>query len=95
MATLSDTQLRQLAHKRVEFRSHLFVYCIVIGALWIIWFFTGSRYIWPVWPMVGWGIGLVFHYVFEYRSARFLSEEDEYNKLKKELEEHDRVVHSK
>jgi hypothetical protein len=48
---------------------------------------TGKGYIWPVWPMIGWGIGLVFHYMFEYRSSRFLSEEEEYKKLKKEMEE--------
>jgi hypothetical protein len=41
--------------------------------------------------MVGWGIGVVFHYMFDYRTARFLSEEEEYKKLKKEMEEHNRI----
>ena len=31
-------------------------------------------------------LGLVFHYLFEYRSSRLLSEEEEYQKLKKEME---------
>jgi len=86
MQTLNDTQLRELAHKRVEFRSHLIVYCIVNAALWTIWWFTGHAYIWPVWPLVGWGIGLLFHYLFEYRPSRLLSDEEEYRKLKMETE---------
>ncbi len=89
----TDTQLHELARKRVEFRIHLLVYTIVISALWIIWFFTGQGYVWPVWPMIGWGIGLVFHYIFEYRTSRFLSEEEEFQKLKKQMEEHHRMAH--
>ena len=83
----NDSQLHELARKRVEFRSHLIVYFVTISALWIIWYFTGSVYLWPVWPMVGWGIGVFFHYIFDYRSSRFLSEEEEYRKLKKKIEE--------
>jgi hypothetical protein len=85
MKSPTDTQLHELARKRVDFRTHLVVYCLTNAALWIIWFFTGQGYVWPVWPMVGWGIGLLFHYMFEYRSPRFLSEEEEYKKLKKEM----------
>ena len=88
MQSLTDVQLLELAHKRVEFRAHLVVYCVTNAALWIIWWFTGSQYIWPIWPMVGWGIGLIFHYLFNYRSSKFLSEEEEYKKLKKEIKEH-------
>lgn len=87
MHTLTDTQLHELARKRVEFRSHLIVYVVIIGMLWTIWYLTGSGYMWPIWPMAGWGIGLIFHYLFEYRSSRFLSQEEEYNRLKKEMEE--------
>lgn len=82
----TDNQLRQLARKRVEFRSHLIVFCVTIGGLWLIWYFTGAGYMWPLWPMIGWGIGLIFHYVFEYRSSRLLSEEEEYKRLKKQFE---------
>jgi len=90
MQNLTDTQLRELAHKRVEFKVHLFVYCVVNAVLWTIWFFTNRTYPWPIWPTAGWGVGLIFHYMFEYRSSRFLSEEEEYKKLKKEIEEQKR-----
>lgn len=87
MQTLTDTQLRELARKRVDFRNHLIVYFVVNAALWIVWWATGRGYIWPIWPLVGWGIGIIFHYVFEYRPSQFLSEEEEYRKLKKRLGE--------
>ena len=87
METLTDKQLHEIARKRVDFRRHLLVYFVINGVLWLIWFSTGEGYPWPIWPMAGWGIGVVFHYLFEYRSSRFLSEEEEYKKLKRELEE--------
>lgn len=85
MQTLSENQLHELARKRVEFRRHLVVYFVIISILWMIWFLTGAGYIWPIWPMAGWGIGVIFHYMFEYRSSSFLSEEEEYKKLKREM----------
>jgi uncharacterized ion transporter superfamily protein YfcC len=92
MQTPSDTQLHELARKRVDFRRHLTVYLIINATLWLIWSVTGQGYIWPVWPMAGWGIGVLFHYVFDYRSSRFLSEEEEYEKLKKEIKEHEHIA---
>ena len=49
----------------------------------MVWLFTGRGYPWPIWPLVGWGIGVMFQYLFDYRSSRILSEEEEYEKLKK------------
>ena len=85
MSTLTDAQLHELARKRVEFRTHLLVYFVINASLWVIWYLTGSHYPWPLWPMMGWGVGVVFHYLFDYRRSRFLSEEEEYEKLKSEM----------
>jgi hypothetical protein len=27
----------------------------------IIWMITGTGFFWPIFPMLGWGIGLIFH----------------------------------
>ncbi|HEU4321125.1 MAG TPA: 2TM domain-containing protein [Acidimicrobiia bacterium] len=27
----------------------------------VIWALSGQNYFWPVWPMLGWGIGLLLH----------------------------------
>jgi len=87
MATYSDAQLHELAKKRVDFRCHLFVYFVINAVLWGLWYFTGASYPWPIWATACWGIGLIFHYAFEYRSSRFLSEEEEFRKLKKDVGE--------
>jgi hypothetical protein len=92
MRTTTDTQLHELAKKRVDFRAHLIVYFITNAALWTIWFLTGQGYVWPVWPMAGWGIGVLFHYLFDYRPSSFLSEEEEYKKLKRQMEEHKHIA---
>ena len=93
MQPSTDAQLHELARKRVDFRRHLIVYVIINAMLWAIWFVTGKGYPWPVWPMAGWGIGVIFHYLFEYRTSHFLSEEAEFLKLKRETEESGRVAH--
>ena len=33
-------------------------YLAVMALLWLIWLLTGAGYPWPVWPMLGWGIGV-------------------------------------
>lgn len=87
MHITSDTQLHQLARKRVEFRRHLVVYFVINAVLWLLWYVSGQGYPWPIWPMAGWGIGVIFHYLFEFRTTPLLSEEEEYKRLKKEMTE--------
>jgi hypothetical protein len=57
---LRTEALDRLKRKR-DFRSHLFVFVLVIASLWIIWAVTGLGFPWPIFPMVGWGIGVAFH----------------------------------
>ncbi|MBL0942071.1 MAG: 2TM domain-containing protein [Alphaproteobacteria bacterium] len=39
--------------------SHLTVYGLVNFASILIWLMSGGGYFWPIWILVGWGIGLV------------------------------------
>ena len=61
----TEEQLRALAKRRVEARtgliSHAVMYVGVNAALVAIWVLTGSHYPWFIWPMFGWGIGIVGH----------------------------------
>jgi fatty acid desaturase len=61
---LREQALRRLAKKR-EFRVHLLAYVLVNAFLWLIWgviyFSAGFWFPWPLFPLGGWGIGLVFH----------------------------------
>jgi hypothetical protein len=82
-----DPRLWELAQRRASFKSHLVTYIVVITGLWAIWFFTGERTYgrglpWPVWPMFGWGIGMVFHFIGAYVNTGFSSVEKEYEQLK-------------
>ena len=43
------------------YREHLRTYLAVMALLVVIWALTGTGYFWPVWPALGWGIGLLSH----------------------------------
>lgn len=45
---------------RQELRAHLFVYVAVNAMLVAVWASTGGPF-WPVFPMAGWGLGLLGH----------------------------------
>jgi 2TM domain len=84
-----DPVLWEIAQKRASFRGHLVSYLIVISFLWAIWFWSGNNYgngynhyPWPIWPMLGWGIGLAFHYAGAYVFPKVNLVEKEYQKLK-------------
>ena len=32
-----------------------------MALLWTIWLVTGAGYPWPIWPMLGWGVGVAGH----------------------------------
>ncbi len=43
------------------FYSHLISYVVVIVMLFVINLTVSPGYIWAIWPMLGWGIGLTIH----------------------------------
>lgn len=61
-----DVELRRLAIRRADmklaFRSHLMAYAVVNAGLVVIYFMTSfGDYFWPMWPMLGWGLGVGAH----------------------------------
>jgi hypothetical protein len=50
-------------HRREKpYRAHVISYLMVMSLLVTIWLLTTpGGYFWPVWPMLGWGIGLASH----------------------------------
>jgi hypothetical protein len=61
----TETELRVRAHARLkakrDLQIHLFIYVAVNSLLVVIWWFLGAGYFWPVFPILGWGIGLAFN----------------------------------
>lgn len=57
----ADLRVRALQRlrKKADFRVHLLIYCLVNGMIVIIWAMTTSGFFWPIFPIAGWGIGLV------------------------------------
>jgi hypothetical protein len=52
---------RQRAEDVAGYWSHLTAYAIIITVLVVINVITWGGYFWAIWPMMGWGIGLLFH----------------------------------
>jgi uncharacterized protein DUF1707/2TM domain-containing protein len=44
-----------------DFAGHFRVYVAVQLLLVAIWALTGAGYFWPIWPFMGWGIGVALH----------------------------------
>ncbi|GAA4317884.1 2TM domain-containing protein [Flaviaesturariibacter amylovorans] len=84
-----DPHLWQVARRRASFRYSALTYLIVNAFLWILWALTSrnnySGIPWPVWPTLGWGIGLAFQYFGAYGSpAGKDPAEAEYEKLQRQ-----------
>jgi len=79
-----DDELWQMAKARVGFRWSFASYFIVNAMLVVIWFFTsGPRYyFWPIWSMMGWGVGIAFQYFQAYHGNKLSNTQEEYEKLK-------------
>lgn len=54
---LREKAISQLKKKR-DFRSHVFIYVLVNAMLVVIWAVTGAGFFWPVFPILGWGVGV-------------------------------------
>lgn len=66
---LRDQAVARLRKKR-DFLVHAAAYVMVNVTLIVIWALTmPDGFFWPVFPMLGWGIGLVFHGIDTYAPA--------------------------
>jgi hypothetical protein len=61
----TDDELREAAlrsvKKKQDFRGHLIVYVLVNAMLVGIWAVTGADFFWPIFPILGWGIGVAMN----------------------------------
>ncbi|MBI1782857.1 MAG: 2TM domain-containing protein [Sphingobacteriales bacterium] len=79
-----DEKMWNVAKARAGFKTHFTVYIVVMGILWLIWILSGGLNIhpWPIYPTLGWGIGVLFNYLAVYKFDH--SVEEEYERLMKE-----------
>jgi len=87
---VSDEELRKIAKKKAKdkigFYIHFIIYLLVNGYLYIQWFWItgGNDFPWVVPTTIGWGIGIIAHFlaVFFIEPKSRKMEEKEYQKLK-------------
>jgi hypothetical protein len=89
---VKDPELWRIAEKRAAFRFHVLIYFIMNLIFWTLWYISlrnnptppaqRDPIPWPVWPLIGWGIVVFFHYLNAYQN-RESNAEKEYQKLKK------------
>lgn len=85
----NDDQLWQIAKARVGFRWSILSYILLNTFMVLIWYFTSGpgSYFWPMWSMLGWGIGIAFQYFQAYHGNKLTSTQDEYDKLKRKQQD--------
>ena len=66
--------IERLKTKR-DFRENLVIYLVVNTMLVVIWAASGAGYFWPIWPIMGWGVGLAF-YAWTIFGQRPITEDD-------------------
>jgi hypothetical protein len=58
----NEQELREQAvarlKKKRDFRGHLFIYVTVNAMLVVIWAITSHGFFWPIFPILGWGVGV-------------------------------------
>lgn len=87
-----DTQLWRIAQRRAAFRKNLYSYLVINAFLWAVWWFTIGKdkgftgYPWPVWIMLGWGLGLGIQYFKAYQGTKSELADEEYERLKRRKE---------
>ena len=67
-------EARKRAKAKAEFIRHLMSYLVIMAFLALINNVTGSGYQWWLWPALGWGIGIVSHFLKTYVTGGRLEE---------------------
>lgn len=90
---MTEEELRQRAEKiardKVGFQVHFGIYLAVNAFLIALWYFTsvpfGSVFPWFIFPLFGWGIGIVGHFIAAYRGEPYIATvtQREYEKLRR------------
>ena len=79
-----EAALWKIAQKRAAFKWSFSAYVFAMFSLVCIWLFSSGplSYFWPIWPIIGWGIGLLFQYLAAYQGNNLFTAEQEYQRLK-------------
>jgi 2TM domain len=92
MKALTEQEIIEKTKRIIGFRIHLAVYILVLPVNWVIWYFSNITYIWPIWPTLGWSLGMLFHWLGAFHIDKFFHRTKAYeahlNRLLKAKKEH-------
>ena len=79
-----DRVLWNIAKRRAAFKRSAITYVVINGFLIAIWYLTSgpNSYFWPIWALLGWGLGITMQYFGAYHGDKIFTAEKEYEKLK-------------
>jgi 2TM domain len=84
-----DEKLWQIAKRRADFQDSLIGFMVVSAICWAVWYFTTGHFDfkfmgtpWPIWVMLGLGIGLLLKFIKAYKTDKDTLTEREYERLK-------------
>lgn len=58
---MNEHEVREYVRKLRRFYTDVLIYLAVNIGLILIWAISGGGYFWPIWVIIGWGIGLGVH----------------------------------
>ena len=90
---MDEQERYQEAKNRVEvikgFYFHLITYILVNAVLVVINLLLTPEYLWCIWPLMGWGVGLIIHAFSVF--GKFLGKSWEERKIKEIMEKDERT----
>jgi hypothetical protein len=88
--TENDEALFQKAQKKVDdikgFYANLMAFIVIMTALVVVNLVTTPGYLWFIFPMIGWGIGVLVHGLSVFNYMPFMGEEWEERKIREIME---------
>lgn len=87
MENMQNDPLWKQAERRAAFKRNLASYIIINLFLIGVWYISSRNHnvhFWPIWPILGWGLGVVMQYLGVYHTNSVFSVDREYEKLKNE-----------
>lgn len=93
VVVLTDQERLDMARKKVkamkDFYAHLFSYLIVNAFLFFLNLITSPGIWWFYWPLLGWGIGLAFHWMSAFGINGLFGKDWEERKVREMVERDD------
>lgn len=79
---MTEKELRSKAEEVVSFKRHLLIYLMVIAGLFAIDYYDNGHIEWAYFAALGWGVGILSHYI-SIKSGGIFSVEKEMERLRK------------